>query len=1081
MIKIRNKIKSRDGYGLCLLLYIVCFSSLPILSYSQKQIVTGIVKSEGTREPIPNVSVELRESQLRSITDDRGIFIINSPVESGDLKLSHVGYEQTTVKFDSVKDTLFVIMKSIENLIDNVEIVSTGYYDIPKERATGSFSFLTNEDLNRFPATNILDRIDGMVNALTMDRSHLNGERTVEPKLRLRGLSTIESDSEPLIILDGFPYEEGLSSINPSDIENITILKDAAAASIWGARAGNGVLVISTKKGKFNQRTQLTHSTVFQFQSKPDLFYDPNYLPSSAVLDIEEEMFARNNYRERNQTPIPLYTEWLIKNREGAIDDTELSKIRYQFEHTDTRAESLKHFYRTGLNRHHDVALSGGGAGYSFRSGASYDSNRSFMKGNMYTRWNANMQGTVKWSDRWSITPAIWYTQQKQQESRVRYSSFTDGGISVVPYYRFMDEQGNALPVVNGLRYAYQESALDAGLLDWMYRPVDELGLTNSYNTEAELRLQLGTAFHITNTLRWNTFYQFLSVETGGSVLYNKDSYHVRNMVNRFTQGDLAQIIPYGDMRIENGRGKNRSHNIRTQVDGNNTWGDDHHLAYLVGAELMDRSTNSSPAIHIYDYDPELLLGRTNFDYTKRYTTRPTGSSLIAQGSGNFSQKNYRFLSYYSNASYDYKEKYLLSGSVRWDASNIYGVKTNQKGVPLWSLGAAWHLGKETFFKTDDINQLKLRMTYGSSGNTNPNVSTYPIISYDINGITNLQYASLRSVGNPSLRWEKVNTFNLGMDIAVFNNRVSGSLEYYRKKSEDLIGVTLMDPTTGIIEDALPAIVNRVNYANLKTEGWDITLNSQNVKGVFNWNSRLQFALVKNEVTNYETNEMTTTLLFLSQPTPVLGRSLDAIFAYPWNGLNSEGKPIIYRNGEISSDYIDYYNTYAIPDLVYVGDRVPPLTTNLMNTFQWRKFQLSVNLSWKSGYYFQRSTMSNMGEINGNYHRDYFNRWTKPGDEQWTDVLPRAEVSDQEVSAISTMHANSEALWEKGDHLRIRDAVLGYSFDSLHKWARRINTSFSVSNIGILWRKNKYRLDPDFPNATYPPPRIFALSINVDF
>lgn len=1072
----------RNIFGRALILCLIFFLSGIGSIYSQTRTLIGLVMSEGIHLPIADVSVVLNGTDKRTSTDNKGVFLMHGVDENGDLKLIHIGYETTKIKYLETKDTLYIFMKSLNRMIDDVEVVNTGYNEIPKERATGSFSFLNREDLNRFPATNILDRLDGMINGLTMDRTLSIGERKVEPKLRLRGLSTIESNSEPLIILDGFPYEEGLATINPSDIENITVLKDAAAASIWGARAGNGVLVISTKKGKFNQATRLAYSTVFQVEAKPNLYYDPKYLPSNVVLNIEDEMFLRKNYRERNQTPIPLYTEWLIKNRDGVIDDSELSRIRGQLEMIDTREESLKHLYQKGLNRHHDVSLTGGGQNYSFRSGTSYDNNRSSMKGNGYQRWNANMQGTVRLNERLSLSSTIWYTHQAYQNSRIRYSNFTGGGVSVVPYYRFADELGNSMPVVNGLRYAYQESAPQIGLLDWMYRPLDEIELTDDHTSDAELRLQFNLDFKITNFLRWKAFYQFLSTETGGSILYDKDSYYVRNTVNRFTQANMDRVIPYAAIRIENGRGENRSHNVRTQLDGSNSWGSGNQLTYFVGAEVMDRSTTNSPGMYIYDYDSEMLLGRRNFDYTKRYPIRPTGSGLIEQSRGNFTRRNYRFISYYSNASYDYKSRYLLSGSLRWDASNIYGVKTNQKGVPLWSLGVAWHLDKERFFNNSIIDKLKLRTTYGSSGNTNTTVSTYPIISYDIDGITNLQYASLRSVGNPSLRWEKVNTLNLGIDISLLNNRFSGSLEYYEKKAEDLIGAMLMDPTTGIIDGALPAIINRINYANLSTRGWDITLNSRNLVGGFKWDSRLQFATIKNKVTNYETNEMNSTLLFLSQPRPVLGRSLDAIFAYPWHGLNEVGKPVIYKDGLVSSDYVNYYNSYPISDLVYVGDRVPTLTANLLNTFRWKKFQASVNLSWKSNYYFQRSTMSNMGEVNGNYHKDYFNRWTKPGDELWTDVLPKAEKASQELSAISNIHANSTVLWEKGDHLRVKDIVLGYYFDSIDaRFAKRINTSLSMSNIGVLWRSNKYNLDPDFPNASYPPARIVSLSLSVDF
>src|SRR5690606_35119719 len=203
------------------------------------------------------------------------------------------------------------------SVLDEV-VVNTGYYSVAKERATGSFTHVSQEMLDRSVGTNILQRLEGVTNGLQFDRNQLTGENTSgKPELRVRGLSTIEGNASPLIVVDNFPYENDISTLNPNDILEVTILKDAAAASIWGARAGNGVIVITTKKGTFNQRAKLSYNTNFNFSDKPDLYYNQGFLPSETVMRIQQELFERGVYPERPETKIPGYAELLIQRRDG--------------------------------------------------------------------------------------------------------------------------------------------------------------------------------------------------------------------------------------------------------------------------------------------------------------------------------------------------------------------------------------------------------------------------------------------------------------------------------------------------------------------------------------------------------------------------------------------------------------------------------------------------------------------------------------------------------------------------------------------------------------------------------------------
>ncbi|WP_343571048.1 SusC/RagA family TonB-linked outer membrane protein [Sphingobacterium sp.] len=1055
-------------------LILICASSTKIYSQSNK-ILIGTVHSSNGGKPIANASVS--HNGIQTYADQNGLFRIRNRT-AGPIKISCIGYKTKEIELPVDRDSIFIKLEIVGNELDEVQAYSTGYYQIPKDRSTGSFDFLSQKELNRFPSSNLIERLDGVLNSLIIDRT--NGS----DKLRLRGLATIESNSQPLIILDGFPYSGDFNTINPSDIESVTVLKDAAAASIWGARAGNGVIVITTKRGKIGQPTKISLTSTFQIQDKPDLYYDKRYLPSKTVLDIEDEMFKIKNYPEQNNKPIPLYTEWLIKHRDGLISDEELANIRNQLANTDTRSESLKNFYRKGFNQHHDISLSGGGANYAFRNGFAIDKNLSTLIGNSFTRWNANLQMDIDWNKKLRISPSIWFTQTLNQNNGINYSNFSSGGNSIVPYYRFADEAGNSLPIVYRLRNAYQESAVSQGLLDWMYRPLDELKLNDIKSKANEFRLQMDLSYKLHPLINLLTTYRFMGTQSSGHTIYDKDSYYVRDLVNSFTQKDMSQIIPYGSIRREDNRTDGKSHFFRTQFQGNWNTNDQHELTYLIGAEITDMITDTSPYTFIYNYNKSTLIGNTQFDYTKSYPKLPSGSGKVQSSAASFGRNTTRFLSYYANASYSYKSKYLLTGSLRWDASNIFGVKTNQKGVPLWSVGGAWVVTKESFLNSESLNTLKLRATFGSAGNTNPNVSTYPIINYTINEDTGLPQVSLQKIGNPSLKWEKVNTLNLAMDFSLFKNRISGSIEFYQKRASNLIGADIMDPTTGIVDNVLPNVQNKINYANLISKGWDLSLNTVNLDGIFRWTSKIQFAKVKNQVTQYNTNEVSSPLLYLLQPTPTIGKSLDEIYAFPWNGLNNEGKPVFYDNsGQIVTDYVNYYKSFLISDLVDVGVKVPTFTGNMINTIQWKNIAATFNVVWKSGYYFQRSTMSPYGETTGLYHVDYYRRWTKAGDEKWTDVLPKYETTNEENTIIGRFANYSKGLWERGDHLRLKDIVISYRWDNLPKslLIKKINIGFSMANVGLLWRRNHYKIDPDYPLSNYPPSRLYSLSLSAEF
>src|SRR5690606_22316308 len=425
--------------------------------------------------------------------------------------------------------------------------------------------------------------------------------------------------------------------------------------------------------------------------------------------------------------------------------------------------------------------------------------------------------------------------------------------------------------------------------------------------------------------------YQYVRSRSESSSLYHKDSYFARDLVNRFTQTDGSRIIPSGGVFQMGNPLESASHSGRAQLNYSRLLGDNHAVSALAGGEVRQLVQNTFPGYALYNYDNDLLIGTMQYDYTMFYPIRPQSAGTLPYPSNVRRRFTDRYLSYFANASYTYKARYILSGSARWDGSNLFGVKTNQKGTPLWSLGASWDISRESFYHIDWLSSLRLRTTYGSSGNVNKRVSVFPtIIHAGPDYRSGLNGALLRSAGNPSLRWERVNTLNLAIDFTTRNRRISGSLDYYIKDAEDLIGADYLAPSTGIITGGTASSTNLINYANLRTAGLDVQLTTRNLTGPMRWNTTLLFNYVRNKVTHFNKGEVATISNYFGTPPPVVGRSRDVLYAFPWYGLSPlTGMPLIYLDGQISDDYEAYFGQLTLDNLLVTGVRIPPVFGSL--------------------------------------------------------------------------------------------------------------------------------------------------------
>lgn len=1040
---------------------------------------------------LPGASVRLIKQGTGTLTDRNGFFEIRATLPSDTLVISSIGFKSLKIPL-AVSSSKQILPATLSMEIQNSElqevIVSTGYTKISSERATGSFTHLNNDLINRSVSTDILSRLEGVSAGLQFYRTNISPHGNTSD-LRVRGLSTIHASSAPLIVIDNFPYEGDINTINPNDVEDITILKDAAATSIWGVRAGNGVIVITTKQGKYNKKTAVSFQSNFTSADKPDLFYNPAFLNAQDLIDFQRLRFQNGGFQQNNWTLLPPAVELQIAAQQGKISHVEMERQLKLLATKDIRKDMLKYLYQTSLNQQYALNISGGNNDLKYVSSVGFDKNLSGNVGFNSSRVTLNNQLNYRLGRKLEVFSSLYYVLQAYKNNGLQPSALIprEGG-ALQSYTALIDEDGLPAAIPYKYRQTYINAATATGLLNWQYRPLEELNLADNSSNNNEIRMNTGLRYSLLSDLALDLKYQFRSATGEVRNYYAPETYYVRDLINRFTQPNGTSVIPLGGI-LSGSRSSGKSHYGRLQLNYHKSLQQQHQLDALAGVEIREDLSTAGPGYLLYGYDNQTLTSSPYLNYETSYPLRPRSASRIPNTIADVQHFTDRFISYFANAAYTFDQKYTLTLSSRWDASNIFGVATNQKGVPLWSVGGLWNLKQEYLASasSNTIDVLKLRATYGVNGNVNKQVSTMPSITSSIGTVTNLPAAQLLSTGNPSLRWEKVTVWNTALDVACLNGRIRGSFEYYQKAGSDLIGYDYVDPTTGIFAIGLGGITNidsRINAANMLTQGMDLEISGLISTGKFKWSAVLLASWVKNRITKYSGTESPAIQSFFPVSNAARapareGKSADVLYALPWYGLNpATGAMLVYSNNELNENYAAYWSSLQTGSLQEMGVTVPQHFGSVRNTLTLKGLSLSFNVVYKTGYNFRRSSINYTNLINyGNGHKDYQLRWKVPGNELYTTVpalTMRANTTRENI------YLNNETLIENGAHLRLKDINLSYKFSAPTLGLSNASIFLYVNNVGILWRANKQGLDPDFPTSDYPPIRTYSLGLKID-
>lgn len=1064
--------------NLYLFLFLLVFH---LAAHAQERALPGYVRDAKSKQPVPGVNIIALHTNKQTSTDKDGYFSIRANVGDS-LLISAIGYEKKTVFIPESTKIMTVELLFSQSQLQEVQVVSTGYQMIPRDRSTGSFDLISNELLDRSVSTDILSRLENLSPGLLFN----HGDAGNTDPFLIRGRSTITANAQPLIIVDNFPYDGTLDNINPNDIESVSILKDAAAASIWGARAGNGVIVITTKRGKTSS-PKITLNSNVTFQERPDLS-TIKQISSADRIELEKFLFAKGQYKSAlngtltaNTYPIPQAVELMIAN--PADLEQQLEKLKGY----DIRNDLKDHFYRVSANQQHSLQVSGAQDKLNYYFSGGFDRNLSNLVGQDDNRITLRSANTFRVSSRLKLDAVMQYIQSNTKSGNNQGTDIMgqpNGTITPLsPYTRLVDAYGNGLPVNAWHRQGYLDTAGRGKLLDWSYNPYDEINREEHSSRERDYLVNGGVSYKIINGLETEVKYQYENQTTAESDLYKESSYYARNTVNRFTQinsstGIVKYNIPIGGI-LQAANAEVVSHQARFQLNYRHSWNDKHDLTALAGYEIRSKKTTRQQYSPFYGYKEEYSSSNPLIDYVTQFPQYDRSSySTIFNGSPGVSRLTDNFLSYFANAAYSYQKRYTLSASLRKDEANLFGVKSNQKGTPLWSVGGAWLLSNEPFYSLSALPLLKLRATYGVNGNISRLASANTTVSYSSGGQTHsLPTARIVTPPNENLRWERVGMFNAGLDFSMKNNAISGSLEYYHKNALDLLSQAPTDPTLGM--SAIYA-----NVAGMKGDGLDIQINSMNLNGGLKWQSSLIYSYSRTKVSAYlmPVGGNGTTYLGETYITPVIGKPLYGVYSYRWGGLDPQtGDPQSYYQGQLSKDYAGIINGTPLDSLAYQGPLQPVRYGALRNTISYKNISFSFNISYKLGAWFREESVNYNGLFSGwSGNSDYALRWQQPGDETHTHVpsLIYPASSNREY-----IYQYSEVLVQKADHIRFEDLNVVYTMSQVNrnKWPfSSARLYLYASNLGVLWKANTAGVDPYYKNSASQGRKV-ALGFSLTF
>lgn len=1049
-------------------------------------------------EPIEGATITIKGSRKATASDAGGYFELKGVDENAVIVVTGVNILPYEMEVKG-KDNLAIVVKKKVQEDEAITVMSTGYQKIPLERTTGAFTYISAADLDKTNSFNLKDRLEGMVPGMYFEPNYDEDQSPTGERSRsivIRGVGTF-GNNNPLIVVDGAPFYSDVidpwTLINPADVENITVLKDAAAASIWGSQAANGVIVITTKKGTAQRGAPvLTASLDYLIQPVPDLMNIP-WASSKEAVDIYKWMILDHDWFDRLLDPniskgyeLPEVMQVLLDMKNGIITPGTGNQHLADLSQIDVRKEFKNLFFRKmESNKKINLAFQTGNNVHQVRTSLTGVFNDQYAVGNSDYQVMANMTD--------EYTPKKWL--KFSFGTNVFMSTVSRNGVSVndlsyIPQMsRILDDEGNYLPMIqNGSNDPYYSApywnradtvAKYSLPYDWdwnLKRDVD-----NSDKTVKTTNMRLFTNVAITpfKGLVVDLYYQYQKDHVLLREYYNENTWYVRNLVNNNARPDGTYPVPPGGMLYQNDKSGN-SHNGRIQLSYSKTSGD-HAVRALAGMEVRQNYYDQIP-YGFYGYDPQSLTNMMTLDFKDPIEDKMSGVAGYWNNIPSAPTQYYgvylygakdRFVSNYGNIGYTFKNRYDLTGSIRLDRTNLYGQSSTYTNLPQWSAGLGWKISDERFFNVKFVDLLRMRLSYGFNGNIDKTASPY-IIGYPwTDPVTLLPYSAVQSAPNPGLTWERTGTYNIGFDFALFNSRLSGGLEIYSKRAEDVLAQIAVNGTYGYQNNRAT-----LNTGNITNNGLEFYVNAGIIeKGPVTWQTRFNYGTNRNRAFNITQVNKTigayTTLAFYYH---LPDEPVDYVAAATWEGYDEAGLDRFNYQGKVYSvTDIPNYSALNAGDLFQVvGQRSPKHYGQWANTISYKGFDLNISLLYKFGHVFVADyPAAGMANSYLSYSRLFtflpelmVNRWQSPDDAATASMYSlnnKITISSQQTLLDYVSRYNTRNVMNAGN-VRLQSLSLAYRIPQKYTGPfKNTRLQFEARNLGPLFVVNKAGIDPDFP------------------
>lgn len=1098
-----------------LLMFFAAFSIQ--FSYAQENTVSGNV-TDNQKIPVAGATIIVKGTSTGVVTDFDGNYTIHA--SSGDvLQFSFVGFKTMVIKVGDSK-TINVVME--EDIAVLEAVVVTGYQKIDRKLFTGSASTVKLEEAKLDGVPDVSRALQGQVAGVEVE--NVSGTFGAAPVIRIRGDASINGTNKPLWVVDGVILENAIelsneeissgnletllssstAGLNPEDIESFQVLKDASATALYGARALNGVIVITTKRGKTG-KPLINFSTNLLTRAKPN-YSQFNFLNSGEEMSVYQELYEKgwlDIAGSNTASGHGVFRNMFANIVKGDINWGPGGSPNYDYlqRYANANTNWFDVLFKNSFVKTYNLSVSSGTDNARYRASFSALTDDGQTIADNVNNYTANLNADFDLSEKISIgfklsgnirdqrvaasqdrqLNAITGLYERQFDNNpFNYALYTSR--SITPY----DEEGN-------LQY-FRRNYAPFNIIHEVDHNFVELDVL-------DMSFQSDIRWKISNDLKFTTVFQHRwyvskAVQTIHENSNNAEAYRADNPLfvnnNIFLFDDPAapelepySVLPNGGFRktIDNSL---TNYYIRTQLDYSKTFKGAHTVTALLAQEITNNErTNQTNDGWGYLFDKGgLVLSDPNFI---RY--------LDERGLDYFSanESKQRGWGVFSNLAYSYNNKYVINGTYTYTGDNRTGDSKSARYLPTYNISGAWNIHQESFMDNVSwVNLLKLKSTYGLSG-SNPFAASAGLIVFGDEPLRpqsseNEVSLVISQLQNDELTFEKLYEWNIGLETRFFNNRLGIELEYYQRQSKDLIGFI---ETNGVGGEG-----NKLgNIGEFTRDGFEITLSTLNIdSGDFSWSSNFNFSHSESKITQWESRDRIGDAVSRNGAN-IVGYPVRSLFSVPFAGLDSNGIPTFYgKDGNI----IQTLNLQGREDLaehlVYEGPTEPVFLGGFNNNLSYKNLNLSFGFSYRGGNKIRLDeSFSSSYSDNSSLPGELINRWTLPGDENITNVP--AILSETANQALNFQGLNAYDLYNKsdirvanGDFVRLKNIRFSYSFPQTiigKTWLKSATASLSAFNLWLIYSDDKLNgIDPEFYQSggvSLPLTKSYTFTLNLNF